>query len=107
MIIHIDEIADSIFSRARGLMFRKNPKRILFIFKKEGIYPIHSFFVFFKFDAIFLDKNMKITEIFENISPFTLFIKPTKNAKYLLELEVESVKKLNLHKNITIKTKLK
>ncbi|MFA5381549.1 MAG: DUF192 domain-containing protein [Candidatus Micrarchaeia archaeon] len=105
MIIQIDEIANTFFSKVRGLMFRKNPKRILFIFDKEGIYSIHSFFVFFKFDAIYLDKNMKIVEIFKNIKPFTPLIKPTKKAKYLLEMEVESVKKLNLHKNITIKTK--
>ena len=50
---------------------------------------------------------MKITEIFEDITPFTTLIKPTKKAKYLLELEVESVKKLNLHKNSIIKTKLR
>ncbi|MCC7552650.1 DUF192 domain-containing protein [Candidatus Micrarchaeota archaeon] len=105
MIIKIDEKATTTFSRARGLMFRKNPKRILFIFNKEGTYPIHSLFVFFKFDAVYLDKNMKIIEIFEGINPFTLIIKPQKKAKYLLEMEVESVKKLKLHKNIVIKTK--
>lgn len=105
--LKIDEIADTIFKRARGLMFRKKPKRLLFIFEEEGIYPIHSYFVFFNFDAIYLDKNMKIIEIFENIKPFTTLIKPTKKVKYLLELEVESVKKLNLHKNSIIKTKLR
>ncbi len=106
MIIKINEIADSLFSRARGLMFRKNSKRILFIFNKEGIYPIHSYFVFFKFDAIYLDKNMKIVEIFKGVKPFTALIKPSKKAMYLLEMEVESVKNLKLHKDITIKTKI-
>ena len=104
--ILINEIADSIFSRARGLMFRKKPKRILFTFEKEGIYPIHSWFVFFRFDAVYLDENMKIVEIFENIKPFTALIKPSKKAKYLLEMEAESVKKLKLHRNNIIKTKI-
>ena len=37
-------ICDTLFSRARGLMFRKKSLPLLFVFKKAGIRSIHSFF---------------------------------------------------------------
>jgi uncharacterized membrane protein (UPF0127 family) len=42
-------------------MFRKNPKPLLFIFKKEQKLSIHSLFCK-PFTAIWLDKNKKITK---------------------------------------------
>jgi len=103
--IEIDEIAKSFYSKMKGLMFRQRPKRILFIFDKEDIHPIHSIFVFFTFDAVYLNEDMKIVEIFKNIKPFTLIIRPTKKAKYLLEMEKGSVKNFKLHKKDRIKTR--
>lgn len=90
------ELADSFFSRARGLMFRFSPKTILFIFPKEGIHPIHSLFVFFPFDAVYLDAQMRVTEIFRSVPPFTLLISPKKPAKYLLELPAGDAEKLSI-----------
>jgi len=79
-------ICNSPQSRARGLMFRKKCIPLFFMFDKEGIYPIHSFFVPFEFDAIYLDKDYKINKIFRQIRPFTKYVANTQPAKYLLEL---------------------
>jgi len=81
-------IADDHLSRIRGLMFRKKIIPILFIFDKEGIYPIHSNFVCAPFDAVYLSEEKKIVEIFRKIAPNTQLVTPKKKARYLVELPV-------------------
>ena len=90
------EIADSEFSKTRGLMFRKNVIPILFIFNSPGIYPIHSFFVPGVFDAVYLSEKGKTTDVFRNITPGKPFICPTKKASYLLELPSALALKLGI-----------
>jgi len=82
------ELADSFFKRLRGLMFRPRAgKPVIFIFPKESISSasIHSFFVFFEFDAVYLDKEKRVVQVFERVKPFTFFLAPEKPAKYLVE----------------------
>jgi len=90
------EIADTLEARASGLMFAPSPKCILFKFEREGHFPIHSFFVFFPFDAVYLDGKMRAREIFEGIAPFTPLVSPKGKARFLLELPQGSVRKLGL-----------
>ncbi|MFH1306809.1 MAG: DUF192 domain-containing protein [Candidatus Micrarchaeota archaeon] len=89
------EICNTFSSRARGLMFRKSPASLLFEFDYPDRHAIHSFFVSFPFDAIYLDENWQITDIFNSISPFTSHISPRANSKYLLELPIGYSQKLN------------
>jgi len=71
-----------------GLMFKtKKHENLLFKFEKEGIYPIHSFFVFFPFVAIWLDKNNKILEK-RIINPFEFYVAPKKPFKKLIEIPI-------------------
>lgn len=90
------EVADTPLARSIGLMFARKPKCILFKFDAEGVYPIHSFFVNFPFDAVYLDAQMRAVEIFESIEPFTPLVVPRKKAAYLLEMPQGSAKKLGL-----------
>ncbi|VVB58581.1 putative ACR [Candidatus Anstonella stagnisolia] len=90
------EIADTFEARASGLMFAPAPKCILFKFEKNGNYPIHSLFVFFEFDAVYLDANMRAVEIFEKVAPFQPFISPKKDALFLLETPMGYVKRLGI-----------
>lgn len=72
-------------SHVSGLMFYRDKKKsILFVFKEEKSHPIHSFFVFYPFSAIYLDKNMKVVEKF-TVKPFQMHVENKKPAKYLLE----------------------
>jgi len=80
------EIADTPLKRAIGLMFSKKPKNILFVFGKRGIYPIHSFFVFQRFDALYLDENHVVIEAYRSIPPFVPYVSNKKPAAYLLEM---------------------
>ncbi len=84
------ELADSFLAKLCGLMFRKKIKKpILFVFENESRYraAIHSFFVFFPFDAVFLDARKKIVDIRSRIPPFTLLIVPRAPSKFLLEMK--------------------
>jgi len=76
-------ICDNIFSRARGLMFRKNSLPLLFIFKKPAKRSIHSFFCE-PFKAIWLNKNKIIEE--RIVKPFSLSVKPEKPFTELVEI---------------------
>ena len=74
-------------SNTLGLMFRF-PKNdgILFVFKKAKYIALHTFFVFYPIDIIYLNKDKKVIKVSKRILPFTLFLKPIK-CKYILELK--------------------
>jgi len=82
------------FSKARGLMFSKKPKTLIFVFNKEKIISLHMFFVFYPIDVLFLNKNKKVVQLKENFKPFRIII-PTKPAKYIIELPNNTIKKTN------------
>lgn len=81
-----------------GLMFKRKPERLLFNFEMEGraINTIHSFFVNFEFEAIFLDKNKKVVQI-TKVKPFS-FVVPKAKVKYLIEAEPGFTKKYGIKK---------
>jgi len=89
------ELADSSFSRARGLLFRQRPIPILFLFREEGIHSIHSFLLPFRFDAIYLDREKRVVEVFQSIRPFSL-VTPRRKALYLIELPDGAASRLNI-----------
>jgi uncharacterized membrane protein (UPF0127 family) len=72
-----------------GLMFSKKQKAkaLLFSFNKPVKIPIHSWFVFYDFFAIWLDENKKIIEI-KKIKPFSFKILPSRKFKKLIEIPI-------------------
>ena len=81
------EECDNYFSRARGLMFRKKSKPLLFIFGKQTKQAIHSFFCI-PFVAVWFDGN-DIIDI-KIVKPWVAFIKPKKKFNKLLEIPINS-----------------
>jgi len=83
------EKADTFLKRLIGLMFKREiNKGFLFDLgreKKHGA-AIHSFFVFSKFDAVFINEKMEIVDVKKEIKPFKAYIKPKKPSRYILEL---------------------
>ncbi len=99
------ELCNTVWKKARGLMFRrKHEKPLLFIFNRKArlANSIHSFFVFFPFDAVWLDENMKVVDIKQNIKPFTPNLSPKKPAKYLLEFPAGKSKNLRIGEKVSI-----
>ena len=75
----------SLLSKIMGLMFRWPKYGAIFINKKPAKYDLHTFFVFYPIDILFLDENHKIIKIYKNIKPFKFYIQGVK-CKYIIEL---------------------
>jgi len=75
------------FQKLSGLMFKTSKTMPLLFEFKDSSQAIHSFFVFFPFYAIWLDKNNRIIEI-KKVKPFTLAVKPSKPFSKLLEIPI-------------------
>ena len=70
-----------------GLRFsRKINKIIVFeLFNESRINAIiDTFFVFYKINIVWLDKNKKVVDIRKNVKPFSFAI-PKRRSKYILE----------------------
>jgi len=79
-------------------MFRRNfskDKALLFTFPKERKFDIHTFFVFFSIDLVYLNEGFEIIEIEEDVSPFRGY-SPEKEAKNLVEFRSGKVDEENL-----------
>lgn len=88
-------IADTFFSRLKGLMFRSKP------LIEEGLLitpcnSIHMCFMSFPIDAVFLNKQGEIINMVEGIKPWR-FIKPVRSASSVLELPAGSIRELKLN----------
>jgi len=81
------KVYSSLLFKGKGLMFSRfnNFDALLFKFEKEKFITIHTFFVFFPIDVVWLNKNYEVVDIKKDIKPFTLFIRPKNKAKYLIE----------------------
>ncbi|RLG21810.1 DUF192 domain-containing protein [Candidatus Micrarchaeota archaeon] len=82
------EVADKFWKKVIGLMFRKKLDHALLIpLNKEtrkGA-SIHSMFMRFTFDAIFLNKDLEVVDM-ATIKPWTLNFTPKAAAKYIVEV---------------------
>ena len=84
--IHVKKL--SFIGRYIGLMFSsKTKKALIFEFKEPSRRAIHSFFVFYDFLAIWLDKNNRVIDA-KIVKPFNPFIMPEKPFKKLIEIPI-------------------
>lgn len=95
------EIADSFFSRFRGLMFRKsiNDDYALYI---TPCNQIHMLNMRFAIDVIYLTENGEVIKTDVNVQPGKI-CKTVKNAKSVIELKSFSSEKLGICVGDTIK----
>lgn len=77
-------------SKVFGLMFRKNITPLIFIFDKEKIVSLHSFFVKFPIDLVFLNELFEVVELKQNLMPYR-FYTPKNKALFVLELPEHSI----------------
>ncbi len=81
------EVCDTPLARARGLMFRKKSKPLLFVFKESKRRSIHSFFCS-SFKAIWMLNKKVVNE--KIVKPFSLSIKPKEKFNRLLEIPLKN-----------------
>lgn len=88
------EVAESIISKSIGLIGRKEWGK-----SKGMLIPdsnaIHTFFVKFTIDIVFLSREFEVVKIKENLKPFR-FSPIAWGAKHTLELPKGSVKNNNI-----------
>jgi uncharacterized membrane protein (UPF0127 family) len=61
-------LADTFFARLAGYMFRTRPHVAGFLF--EPAPSIHTFFMNFPLDVVFLDTDARIIKVYRNLRPW-------------------------------------
>lgn len=87
------KIADSAIGRAVGLMFSKPTESAMILrFGKETAVSLHTYFVFFPIDVLFVDSRLRVVEMVQAMQPFTTYSAKGK-ASYVVELPAGTVRK--------------
>ena len=89
------QFAKTLIKKSFGLTILNNFKNFdgLLI---ENCKIIHSFFMKFSFDAVFLDKDLKVIATYSNFKPFKIS-KFYSKSNYVLELPQGTIKKLKIN----------
>ncbi|MBF0499526.1 MAG: DUF192 domain-containing protein [Candidatus Riflebacteria bacterium] len=88
-------IADSFWTRFRGLMLRETlpPGEGLMI---EGCTSIHMMFMRFPIDALFLDSSNTAVGLYQSLRPWTGISGWHRNASRVLELPAETLHRFSV-----------
>jgi hypothetical protein len=89
------ELAVTFWRRFRGLMFRRNFKALFLKLPKSGRRSIHTFFLMFPIDVIFLDSNFFVIAICQRLKPWRIH-RPKKDASYIVELPAGTISRKNV-----------
>ncbi|MFN4132807.1 MAG: DUF192 domain-containing protein [Candidatus Hadarchaeales archaeon] len=91
--------------RFMGLMLKKDfsGRAMLFSFKKIGRHSIHTMFMRFPIDLIYLDEKFRVVEIKKNLKPWG-FYRPKVQAKYLIEVPAGTAKKIRISDALVLKS---
>jgi uncharacterized protein len=87
-------LAHTGWTRLRGLIGRKNldSDEVLWIRPCSGV---HTFWMRFSIDVVFLDRQLFIVKIIKNMHPFCLSL-PKLSANSVIEMPATSISKYNL-----------
>jgi uncharacterized membrane protein (UPF0127 family) len=88
------EVAESFLSRGKGLLGheRLNEDSGMWIHRCNSI---HTFFMKFPIDCIFVDKNLKVKAIYKDVRPWRL-VPPVWGARSVFELASGAATKMNI-----------
>ncbi len=87
------EVADNIFKRLRGLLGRASlPEGSGMLFRGES--SIHSAFMRFRFDAVFMDRELRVVGLAEDIPPWRA--RAAKGSRNILELRAGEISRTGL-----------
>jgi uncharacterized protein len=75
-------IADTFLKRLAGYMFRRKPHHSAILIKPCN--SIHTFFMRFDLDVLFIDENMKVIKEIKALKPWRV-VMPVKDAVAVIE----------------------
>jgi uncharacterized membrane protein (UPF0127 family) len=84
-------VAETFCQRFVGFMFKKDADYAL-LFK--NCKSIHTFFMRFDLDIIFLDKKDKVIDVIKQVRPFSVIL-PINNACSILEIPSNSIENID------------
>ncbi len=102
-------VLSHMFSWVKGLMFSRHLREregVLFVFPIKRVVDIHTLFVFFSIDALWLDERGRVVAIQRRIKPFTLVVAGVL-ARYLVEVLGGTSDGIRVGERLTIKLKRK
>src|SRR5262249_34589221 len=88
-------LANTFFKRLRGLMFRRRrlaEAEALWLRPCNGV---HTFWMLFAIDVIFLDQQLRIVKLVENMRPFRL-TSPHLAARSVVEMSAYTISRASL-----------
>jgi uncharacterized protein len=87
-------LANTFFTRLRGLMFRRrlSPDEALWLRPCNGV---HTFWMLFAIDVIFLDRELKIVKLVESMRPFRM-TRPHRAARSVIEMPANTISRTGL-----------
>ena len=93
-------VADTPFSRVRGLLGKRElkPGEALII---KPCNSIHTFFMRFPIDVLFLNKDNRVIDVILSLKPFRLTAIYF-NAAFVVELPVGTIQSTSTHKGDTL-----
>ena len=87
------EVADNAWKRLRGLLGRASlPEGEGMLFRGES--SIHSAFMRFRFDAVFMDRELRVVGLAEHIPPWRM--RAARGARNILELAAGEISRTGL-----------
>ncbi len=92
-------MADSYFKRLFGYMFRKNPHHGAILFTPCN--SIHTFFMKFNIDVLFLNEHMQVIKKIESLRPGKVVTKVT-GAKIVIECKEGAFNQIKEGSTLTI-----
>ncbi|KXB01714.1 hypothetical protein AKJ44_02190 [candidate division MSBL1 archaeon SCGC-AAA261F17] len=92
------ELANSFWKRFRGLMLKGSfwsGQALVFPFSKPKRYSIHTFFMRFPIDLLYLDQELEVIESRKELSPWKIH-KSGEEASILVELPPGRIEEANV-----------
>ena len=92
-------IADTFIKRFSGFMFRKEPHYEAILIKPCN--SIHTFFMKFSIDVLFIDEKMEVIKKIEGLKPDRI-IMPQKKCKMIIEGKEGMFKDIKVGKKLIV-----
>ncbi|MBX2988494.1 MAG: DUF192 domain-containing protein [Bdellovibrionaceae bacterium] len=88
------QVASRFWERGIGLLGRAS------LGEREGLWihrcpSIHTWFMMFPIDCVFVDRDLKVKAVFENVKPWRVVF-PVRGASSVIEMTAGAVKRLGI-----------
>ncbi|MCD6522785.1 MAG: DUF192 domain-containing protein [Candidatus Diapherotrites archaeon] len=97
------EFAHTPWQKFKGLMLRKDfDGALIFVLNRKTRIgaSIHTMFMRFPIDILFLDEKHRVVDIARNVKPWTLNITPKKPCRFVIEMKAGKARGIKIGDSI-------